>query len=155
TRVFPWAVSLLGLAASVAANVGHVHTHDVFTRMTAAVPPMTAYAALAVGLGVLKRVVGLYHERANQLVETTDHRTLLERLGLPEAGVEPGGMEPAKPQKLGWFRKPRAEQEPVNEDKDFWAQEPPTDHTAPGETVAPKEPRPVTKTWDELTRDAE
>ena len=50
-------MTLLGLAASVAGNVGHVAGHDLASRATAAVPPMAAAAALAVGLGVLKRVV--------------------------------------------------------------------------------------------------
>jgi hypothetical protein len=57
-RVFPWSVTLLGLAASVAGNVGHVTTQSLAARGTAAVPPLAASAALAVGLGVLKRVVG-------------------------------------------------------------------------------------------------
>ena len=42
---------------SVAANVGRVGTSDIASRFTAAVPPLAASAALAVGLGVLKRVV--------------------------------------------------------------------------------------------------
>lgn len=57
SRAGAWAVTLLGLAASVAGNVGHVHSHLLADRATAAVPPVAAAAALAVGLGVLKRVV--------------------------------------------------------------------------------------------------
>src|SRR5258707_4017791 len=57
SRTAAWSVTLLGLAASVAGNVGHVAGHDLASRATAAVPPMAAAAALAVGLGVLKRVV--------------------------------------------------------------------------------------------------
>jgi hypothetical protein len=56
-RAFPWLVTLGGLAVSVAANVGHVASADLATRATAAVPPMAAASALAVGLGILKRVV--------------------------------------------------------------------------------------------------
>jgi hypothetical protein len=57
-RVLPWVVTLLGLAVSVAGNVGHVGWAAPFTyKATAAVPPLAAAAALAVGLGVLKRVV--------------------------------------------------------------------------------------------------
>jgi hypothetical protein len=55
--VFPWLVTLGGLAVSVAANVGHVASADLATRATAAVPPLAAASALAVGLGILKRVV--------------------------------------------------------------------------------------------------
>ncbi len=57
SRAAAWTVTLLSLAASVAANVGHVAGHDLASRATAAVPPLAASAALAVGLGVLKRVV--------------------------------------------------------------------------------------------------
>lgn len=57
-RISAWVVTGLGLAASVAANVGHVTGHDLATRLTAAVPPLAAAASLAVDSGVLKRVVG-------------------------------------------------------------------------------------------------
>jgi hypothetical protein len=57
SRTAAWAVTLAGLAASVAGNVGHVHSGLLTDRATAAVPPLAAAAALAVGLGVLKRVV--------------------------------------------------------------------------------------------------
>jgi hypothetical protein len=56
-RAGAWAVALLGLAASVAGNVGHVAAHDLQSRGTAAVPPLAAFAALWLGLGVVKRVV--------------------------------------------------------------------------------------------------
>ncbi len=56
-RAGAWAVTLAGLAVSVAGNVGHITGHAVTSRVTAAVPPLAAAAALAVGLGVLKRVV--------------------------------------------------------------------------------------------------
>ncbi len=57
SRVAAWGVTVLGLAVSVLGNVGHITGHDVASRATAAVPPLAAAAALAVGLGVLKRVV--------------------------------------------------------------------------------------------------
>lgn len=57
-RVLPWVVTLGGLAVSVAGNVGHVGwAAPLADKATAAVPPLAAAAALAVGLGVLKRVV--------------------------------------------------------------------------------------------------
>jgi hypothetical protein len=56
-RLGAWLVTLAGLAVSVAGNVGHVASHRLTDRGTAAVPPLAAAAALAVGLGVLKRVV--------------------------------------------------------------------------------------------------
>lgn len=57
-RIGAWTVALLGLAVSVAGNVGHIAAHDLQSRGTAAVPPVAAFAALWLGLGVLKRVVG-------------------------------------------------------------------------------------------------
>lgn len=58
SRTGAWLVTLAGLAVSVAGNVGHIASHHLANRATAAVPPLAAAAALAVGLGVLKRVVG-------------------------------------------------------------------------------------------------
>ncbi len=51
------------LAVSVAGNVGHVAGHSLASRATAAVPPIAAAAALAVGLGGLKRVVEHHHSQ--------------------------------------------------------------------------------------------
>lgn len=59
-----WAVALLGLAVSVAGNIGHVHAHDLQTRGTAAVPPVAAFGALWLGLGVLKRILRRRREAA-------------------------------------------------------------------------------------------
>jgi len=56
-RLGAWLVTLAGLAVSVAGNIGHVASHRITDRGTAAIPPLAAAAALAVGLGVLKRVV--------------------------------------------------------------------------------------------------
>lgn len=77
TRYPAWIVTALGLSASVAANVGHVATHDLFTRATSAVPPLTASAALAVGLGILKRVVSAYQaaQAAPEIVTTAEQVT--------------------------------------------------------------------------------
>ncbi len=61
SRAGAWLVTGLGLAVSVVGNIGHVAGPDLAARATAAVPPLAAAAALAVGLGVLKRVVGAHH----------------------------------------------------------------------------------------------
>ena len=47
-------VAVIGLAVSVAGNVGHAAHADWVSRATAAVPPLAAALALAVGLAVLK-----------------------------------------------------------------------------------------------------
>jgi hypothetical protein len=64
SRIAAWTVTLAGLIVSVGGNVGHVHGHQLADRVTAAVPPLAAAAALAVGLGVLKRVVEHHHQAA-------------------------------------------------------------------------------------------
>jgi lysylphosphatidylglycerol synthetase-like protein (DUF2156 family) len=56
-RLGAWAVAGLGLAVSVAGNIGHVAAHDLQSRGTAAVPPVAAFGALWLGLGVLKRIL--------------------------------------------------------------------------------------------------
>lgn len=49
-------VTCIGLAVSVAANVGHLPPPaDWMSRATAAIPPTAATAALAIGLAVLKK----------------------------------------------------------------------------------------------------
>jgi len=62
SRMSAWMVTLAGLAVSVAGNVGHIAGHSLASRATAAVPPLAAAASLAVGLGVLKRVVEHHHQ---------------------------------------------------------------------------------------------
>jgi Protein of unknown function (DUF2637) len=64
TRVAAWLVTLAGLMVSVAGNVGHVYGHNLMNRGTAAVPPLAAAAALAVGLGVLKRIAEDHYRQA-------------------------------------------------------------------------------------------
>jgi hypothetical protein len=66
SRAGAWAVTAGGLAVSVAGNVGHVAGHSLTDRATAAVPPLAAAAALAVGLGVLKRTVQRHHRPGGQ-----------------------------------------------------------------------------------------
>ena len=58
-RVFAWVLVAGGLAVSIASNVGHVGANATLPdRLTAAVPPIAAWAALAGALGALKRIVG-------------------------------------------------------------------------------------------------
>jgi Protein of unknown function (DUF2637) len=70
SRAAAWAVTLAGLAVSVAGNVGHIEAHSLAARATAAVPPLAAASALAVGLGVLKRVVEHHHHQAQRPAAT-------------------------------------------------------------------------------------
>ena len=58
-RIWPWATALIGLAVSVAGNIGHIQAEPgqpviVADRLTAATSPIAAFAGLSVGLLVLK-----------------------------------------------------------------------------------------------------
>src|ERR1039457_1484789 len=58
-RAWPWTTALTGLAVSIAGNIGHIQAspgHPVILadRLTAATSPLAAFAALSVGLLVLK-----------------------------------------------------------------------------------------------------
>ncbi len=90
SRIGAWAVTLAGLAVSVAGNVGHVTGHTIADRATAAVPPLAAAAALAVGLGVLKRVVEAH------LVRQRTAATRPAGGNLPQQNAAPGAV-PAVP----------------------------------------------------------
>ena len=89
-RVGAWTVTLAGLAVSVAGNVGHVTGHTLASRATAAVPPLAAAAALAVGLGVLKRVIAAPHKGALTPLAVAEP-AVPERL--PEAAVDAPGRD--------------------------------------------------------------
>jgi len=58
-RIWPWATALVGLAVSVAGNIGHIQAGPgqpviLADRLTAATSPIAAFAGLAIGLLVLK-----------------------------------------------------------------------------------------------------
>ena len=79
-RAWAWAVVAGGLAVSVAGNVGHVGSAQWTDRLTAAVPPVAAFVALTVGLGILKRVVELSAPAAQPAAELASvrHRAVLD-----------------------------------------------------------------------------
>lgn len=55
-KLWAWLLTLAGLAASVAGNVGHTGwSASVAVKATNAVPPIAAAAALGVGLGLVKK----------------------------------------------------------------------------------------------------
>ena len=58
-RVWPWVTALIGLAVSVAGNIGHIQAEPgqpviLADRLTAATSPIAAFAGLSVGLLVVK-----------------------------------------------------------------------------------------------------
>jgi Protein of unknown function (DUF2637) len=94
-RVPAWAVTLAGLAVSVAGNVGHVHGHDLLIRATAAVPPLAAASALAVGLGVLKRVVERHHEATTSPAGKAIRKASARATARPPAKTSRSGLDAA------------------------------------------------------------
>lgn len=85
-RAGAWTVALAGLAVSVAGNIGHVAGGNIQTHGTAAVPPLAAFAALWVGLGVLKRTLN----RRGHTVEAADDSKRPTLIPVPvEAGAFP------------------------------------------------------------------
>jgi Protein of unknown function (DUF2637) len=95
-RAGAWVVTLAGLAVSVAGNVGHVTGHALTSRGTAAVPPLAAAAALAVGLGVLKRVVASSGTPAPETVpEPVPASAPVPGPGVQPVPAESNGHEPA------------------------------------------------------------
>lgn len=60
-RIWPWAAAIVGLAVSVAGNIGHIQSQPggpviLVDRLTAATSPIAAFAGLAIGLLVLKMI---------------------------------------------------------------------------------------------------
>lgn len=56
SRILPWLSAFVGIAASVAGNVGDKIGHALSWELTAAVPPLAGAFGIVIGLGVLKRV---------------------------------------------------------------------------------------------------
>jgi hypothetical protein len=67
-RIWPWATALVGLAVSVAGNIGHIQAEPgqpviLADRLTAATSPLAAFAGLSVGLLVVKMTRQRAHGR--------------------------------------------------------------------------------------------
>lgn len=73
--IWPWAAALTGLVASTAFNVGHMAGTDIAGHVTAAVPPVAAFAGLFLGLQVLKHVEEVAHSSAQQAVTNDAERS--------------------------------------------------------------------------------
>jgi hypothetical protein len=70
-RIWPWTTTLVGLAVSIAGNVGHIQARPgqpviLADRLTAATSPVAAFAGLTVGLLVLKMTRQLRFTRAQE-----------------------------------------------------------------------------------------
>lgn len=60
-KLLPWLAAVTGLAVSTVFNIGHMTGVDLAGHVTAAVPPVAAFAGLALGLQVLKYVEETHH----------------------------------------------------------------------------------------------
>jgi hypothetical protein len=85
-RIWPWATALIGLAVSVAGNIGHIQAGPgqpviLADRLTAATSPLAAFAGLSVGLLVLK----MTRERTGNLGHEAHLRTVLRLAPHPDS----------------------------------------------------------------------
>jgi len=75
-QIWPWTTALVGLAVSIAGNVGHIQAQPgqpviLADRLTAATSPVAAFAGLTVGLLVLKMTRKRAYGRAQEPRITT------------------------------------------------------------------------------------
>lgn len=63
-RVLPWASVILGLAASVAGNVGDKAGHPVSWQLTAMIPPLAGALGIMIGFSVLKSLASEVADRS-------------------------------------------------------------------------------------------
>jgi hypothetical protein len=110
-RIWPWATALIGLAVSVAGNIGHISAEPgrpviLADRLTAATSPLAAFAGLAVGLLVLK----MTRQQTSKHAGPTGSRPVLviaagsntdsrfrEQAGPAKTWPVPGGNVPVPP----------------------------------------------------------
>jgi hypothetical protein len=88
-RAWPWATALVGLAVSVAGNIGHIAARPgqpviLADRVTAATSPLAAFAGLAIGLLVLK----MTRQHAGRRPAPTPARPMLVLASRPAADVD-------------------------------------------------------------------
>jgi hypothetical protein len=103
-RIWPWATTLVGLAVSVAGNVGHIQPLPgrpvlLADRLTAAASPLAAFAGLTVGLLVLR----MSRQRAGAHPEPSAVAHGHQLPAVPERG---NGLPPAR---VRWVTRPVAE----------------------------------------------
>lgn len=93
-RIWPWTTAIVGLAVSVAGNVGHVVPMPglavtLTDRLTAAASPIAAFAGLMIGLLVLK----MSRERTTALRDDLESSQVVANL--PGAQVDAGNVSDA------------------------------------------------------------
>ena len=95
-RIWPWATALIGLAVSVAGNIGHIEAQPgqpviLADRLTAATSPIAAFAGLSVGLLVVK----MTRQSANRRPRGWGTSTTLVLAPTPSTGQVASPADPA------------------------------------------------------------
>ena len=97
-RIWPWATALIGLAVSVAGNIGHIQAEPgqpviLADRLTAATSPLAAFAGLSVGLLVVK----MTRQRANSRVREPETSATLVLAPHPSSSGQVASPTPPVP----------------------------------------------------------
>lgn len=101
-KTWPWITAAVGLAISIAGNVGHIHAVPggaaITARLTAATSPLAAFAGLAIALLVLKGTRTAPHAPDETPPTTLSTGSLLlatiqlaRQRGLPEHAAQASG----------------------------------------------------------------
>lgn len=117
-RRFAWSMVLIGLAASIAANVGHDGPlATIQDRLTAAAPPIAAWMILAGAIGAFKRINGVTSEDS-ELVPMDDGLDLGRLVREFAADIKDGnvpGLGKIRSVMGGGHRKTRQRQQHIRE----------------------------------------
>jgi hypothetical protein len=97
-QVWPWTTALIGLAVSVAGNIGHVQAEPgqpviLADRLTAAASPLAAFAGLSVGLLVVK----MTRQRASSRAREPGTSAALVLAPHPSSSGQVASAEPPVP----------------------------------------------------------
>jgi hypothetical protein len=112
-RFLPWSSVVLGLAASVAGNVGDKAGHPVSWQLTAMIPPLAGALGIMIGFSVLKSLAKEVADKEyrKNLVKVTAE--IVEDIPvLPEVTVEVPVVEAPKLKGLDALIPPRASELP-------------------------------------------
>ncbi len=87
-RVLPWFSVIVGLASSVAGNVGDKAGHPVSWQLTAMIPPLAGALGIMIGFSVLKSL-------AKEVADTSYSKSLVSVTAevIPNAAVSPEGLK--------------------------------------------------------------
>jgi hypothetical protein len=96
-RIWPWTTALIGLAVSIAGNIGHIQAEPgqpviLADRLTAAASPLAAFAGLSVGLLVVK----MTRQRASSRAREREPAQHWYSRRFPRAAAKPRRRRPPR-----------------------------------------------------------